>query len=56
MQTLQLFTVIKKRVFTNVIKMPSWKAWLQIPSGLIKMDLSASAFSGNCLVKIENVA
>ncbi len=28
---------MKLKVFTKVIKMPSWKAWAQIPSGLIKM-------------------
>jgi hypothetical protein len=37
-QTLQLFTkIIYKKVFTKVIKMPSWMAWVQRPSGLIKM-------------------
>ena len=36
--------------------MPSWKAWVQRPRGLIKMEGSVSAFSGNYFVKVENVA
>ncbi len=37
-QTIQLvIKIIKQKVFTKVIKMPSWKASVQIPSGLIKM-------------------
>jgi hypothetical protein len=36
--------------------MPSWKAWVQRPSGLIKMEGSASAFNSSYLVKVENVA
>jgi len=36
-QILQLFTqTIKQTVFTKSIKIPSWKAWVQRPSGLIK--------------------
>jgi len=35
--TLQLFTkLIKQKVFTKVIEMTSWKAWVRRPSGLIK--------------------
>ncbi len=36
-QTLQIFTMqLKWKVYTKVIKMPSWKAQIQRPSGLIK--------------------
>jgi hypothetical protein len=36
-QTLQLFaTILKQEVLTKVIKKPSWKAWVQRPSGIIK--------------------
>jgi hypothetical protein len=35
-QTLQLFEkIIKKKECTNVTKIPSWKAWLMRPSGLL---------------------
>jgi hypothetical protein len=27
---------LKQRVFREVIKTPSWKAWLERPSGIIK--------------------
>ncbi len=37
-------------MYTKVIKMPSWMAWVQRPSGLIKMDRSGSAF------RVENVS
>jgi hypothetical protein len=33
--------------------MLSWKAWVQRPSGLIKMEGSASTFK---IMKVENVA
>ncbi len=34
----QLFTkIIKQKVYTIVIKMPSWMAWVHRTSGLIKM-------------------
>ncbi len=33
--------------------MPSWKAWVQRPSGIIKMEGSASTLN---LMKVENVA
>ncbi len=35
---------LKWKVYTKVIKMPSWKAWDQRPSGLVKMEGSASTF------------
>jgi hypothetical protein len=36
-QTLQLFTeIIKTKLFTKVINLPSWKAWVYRPAGLIK--------------------
>ena len=31
--------------------MPSWMAWVQRPSGLIKLEGSASAFKGSHLKK-----
>jgi len=34
------------KVFTKIIRMLSWKAWVQRPSGLIKSGGSASAFKG----------
>jgi hypothetical protein len=33
--------------------MPSWMAWVQIPSGLIKMEGSASTFNGLMDAKIN---
>jgi len=36
--------------------MPSKNALAQRPSGLIRMERSASAFNGSYLVKVENVA
>jgi hypothetical protein len=36
--------IIKWKVYTAVIKMPSLMGWVQRPSGLIKVELSASAF------------
>ncbi len=48
--TLQLFTkIFKKNIFTRVIKMPSWKVWVQIPSGLLKSVRSINAFRRNYL-------
>jgi hypothetical protein len=35
---------IEWKVYTKVIKMPSWKAWVKRQSGLIKSGGSASAF------------
>ncbi len=35
--------IIIHSVITKVIKMPSWKAWVQRPSGLIKMREEAQA-------------
>jgi hypothetical protein len=38
-QTLQVWImIIKIESITKVIKMPSWKAWVQRPSGLIKEE------------------
>ncbi len=31
--------------------MPSWMAWVQRPSGLIKLEVSARAFKGSHLEK-----
>ncbi len=43
-QTLQLFTrLIKQKVYTKVIKNAKQKAWVQRPSGLIKMGEEAQA-------------
>jgi hypothetical protein len=43
-QTLKLFTrILKQKVFTKVNKMPSSVAWVQKPSGLIKMREEAQA-------------
>jgi hypothetical protein len=37
-QTLQLFAkIVKKKVFTKVFKMRSWKALVQSQSGVTKM-------------------
>jgi hypothetical protein len=33
-----------RKLFTKVIKMPSWKAWSMRPSGLIKQGRKPSAF------------
>jgi hypothetical protein len=50
MQKLQLITkIIKQKVFTKVIQMPSWKAWVQGPSVQIKVGGSATAFKGEHL-------
>ena len=35
---------LKWKAYTKVIKMPSWMAWVQRPSGLIKVEGSASDF------------
>ncbi len=44
-QALQPFTKIsKQKVFTKVIKMPRWKAWVQRPSGLIKSGKKCKHF------------
>ncbi len=43
-QTLRLFTrLIKKKVYTKVIKNVKQKAWVQRPSGLIKTGEEAQA-------------
>ncbi len=36
--------------------MPSWMAWVQRPSGLIKMQGSTSALREATLIKVENVS
>ncbi len=47
---MQLFTkAIKREVYTKVIKMPGWMAWVQRPSGLVKAEGSTSALRGNYL-------
>ncbi len=36
--------------------MPSGKAWVQRPKGIIKMEGSASTFNGGYLVRVEKLA
>ncbi len=49
-QILQLFTrLLKWKVYTKVIKMPSWMAWVQRPSCQIKVEGSTRAFIGALL-------
>ncbi len=45
-QPLHLFTMtLKLKLFTKVIKMPSWDAWVERPEYLLKQGWSASAKS-----------
>ncbi len=47
-QTLQPLTkVIITKIFTKVIKIPSWKAWVRTPSGLIKSGWKCKCFRGD---------
>ena len=54
-QTLQL---LQQKLYTNFSKTPSWHAWLQIPSGLIKRKRgkvqALKARLQNCLLKVDN--
>jgi len=44
-QTLQLFTInIKHKLFTKAITMPSLRAWLNRPSGLIQRGKKSKHF------------
>jgi len=36
--------ILKHKVFTKVIKIQSWKAWVQRPSGLILRGRKSNAF------------
>jgi hypothetical protein len=46
-----LQSLLKWKVYTKIIKMPSWKTWVQSASGLIKAEGSTIAFKGSYLVK-----
>ncbi len=52
-QTLQLFTK-KSKIFTKIIKMASWEAWVKRPSGLIKSGGKHKCFLR--LIKVDNVS
>ncbi len=56
-QTLQLFT---KKIKTECIYkshwMPSWKAWVQRPSGIIKSARKHKCIWESALIKVENVS
>jgi hypothetical protein len=50
--------LLKQKVFTKVIKMPSLKAQMEKPMGLIKRGSRAQALYvklQNCLIKVESV-
>ncbi len=51
--------ILKQKVFTKVIKMPSWKAWVRRLIGLIKRERGeAQALKArlqNCLLKVDNI-
>ncbi len=46
-----LQSLLKWKVYTKVIKLPSWKTWMQSANGLIKAQGSARVFKGSYLVK-----
>ncbi len=52
---IQLCTkIIKTESIYKVIKMPSWKARVQRPSGLIKSERKRKHLRDNILIKVDN--
>ncbi len=52
-QTLQLFTkLITQKLFTKVIQMPSLKAWVERPTGLIRRGMKRKCYSRECFIGV----
>ncbi len=49
-QALQLFMIVKERMFTKLLKMPGWEAWVERPVGFIKVGGGAQVLKVICYV------
>ncbi len=51
--------ISKQKVFTTVIKIPSWEAWVQRPSGNIKEEgrgvQTLKVRQPKCQMKVESI-